>query len=65
MKPANVEITMGHSIGISASYYKPTEREVLEDYLKAVPLLTIDSHDFLLWEQVKELAEMNICWRKN
>jgi hypothetical protein len=24
MKPINVEITMGHDIGISASYYKPT-----------------------------------------
>ena len=28
MKPINVEITMGHDIGVSASYYKPTEREV-------------------------------------
>ena len=36
MRPINVEITMGHDIGVSASYYKPTEREVLEDYLKAV-----------------------------
>ena len=36
MRPINVEITMGHDIGVSASYYKPTEHEVLEDYLKAV-----------------------------
>ena len=36
MKPINVEITMGHNIGISASYYKPSERELLEDYLRAV-----------------------------
>ena len=54
MRPINVEITMGHNIGISASYYRPTEREVLEDYLKAVDLLTIDclirllKKDFLL-----------------
>ena len=41
MKPANVEVLMGHSIGISDSYYRPTERELLEDYLKAVPLLSI------------------------
>lgn len=40
MKPANVELLMGHSIGISSSYYRPTERELLEDYLKAVPLLS-------------------------
>ena len=38
MKPINVELTMGHDIGISASYYKPIEREVLGDYLKAVDL---------------------------
>ena len=36
MKPANVELTMGRDIGVSESYYKPTEREILDDYLKAV-----------------------------
>jgi hypothetical protein len=36
MKPIIVEITMGHNIGVSESYYKPTEREVMEDYLKAI-----------------------------
>ena len=41
MRPINVETLMGHSTGISDSYYRPTERELLEDYLKAVPLLTI------------------------
>ena len=40
MKPINVEITMGHNIGVSASYYKPTEREVMEDYLKAVQIIS-------------------------
>ena len=39
MRPINVEITMGHDIGVSESYYKPTEHEVLEDYLKAVDFL--------------------------
>ena len=41
MKPINVETLMGHSTGISDSYYRPTEKELLEDYLKAVPLLTL------------------------
>ena len=27
---------MGHTIGISNSYYKPSEREILDDYLKAI-----------------------------
>jgi integrase len=58
MKPINVEITMGHDIGVSASYYKPTEKEVLDDYLKAVSLLTINDGDRLtLQKQVKELEE--------
>jgi hypothetical protein len=41
MKPINVESLMGHSVGISDSYYRPTEKELLEDHLKAVPLLTV------------------------
>ena len=42
MKPINVEVLMGHSTGISDSYYRATENELLEDYLKAVDYLTID-----------------------
>lgn len=42
MRPANVEILMGHSLGVSDSYYKVTEEQLLEDYLKAVPALTVD-----------------------
>ena len=41
MKPINVETLMGHSTGISDSYYRPTQKDLLEDYLKAAPLLTI------------------------
>ena len=48
---------MGYDIGISASYYKPTEREVLEDYLKAIPLLTINGENLVLQKQIQELAE--------
>jgi hypothetical protein len=48
---------MGHNIGVSKSYYKPTEHEVMEDYLKAVPLLTIDAHKLILQKQVEELTQ--------
>jgi integrase len=38
----NVEKLMGHRVDYSTnSYYKPTEKDLLEDYLKAVPDLTI------------------------
>jgi hypothetical protein len=36
MKPINIEKLMNHSVGISDSYYRATENELLEDYLKAV-----------------------------
>jgi len=55
MKPINVEITMGHNIGVSASYYKPTEREVLEDYLKAIDSITINSNSKL----ANEISKLN------
>jgi hypothetical protein len=57
MKPINVELTMGHNIGISASYYKPRIHEVMEDYLKAVDLLTIHGDKLVLLKQVTELKE--------
>lgn len=42
MRPANLELLMGHDIGLARSYYKPTEKELLESYLQAADLLTID-----------------------
>jgi predicted nucleic acid-binding Zn-ribbon protein len=56
MKPIKVELTMGQVLGLSESYYKPTEKEVLEDYLKAVPLLTINDNNNI--ESLKEQQEV-------
>jgi hypothetical protein len=56
MKSINVEICIGHNIGVSKSYYKPTAKEVLEDYLKAVDLLTINN-ERRLYEQIEKLTE--------
>lgn len=46
MKPAKIEILLGHKLGISSSYYKPNlERDILTDYLQIVDDLTInDKH---------------------
>lgn len=41
MKPINVETLMGHSTGVSDSYYRPNENELLSDYLKGIPELII------------------------
>ena len=45
MKSINVEILMSHAIGVSNSYYKPTEKELLEEYLKAISVLTINKNN--------------------
>lgn len=41
MKILNVKILMGHDTGIEKSYYRPSEREILNDYLNIVDLLTL------------------------
>jgi phosphoketolase len=59
MKPVNVETLLSHNIGISNSYYRPTENELLEDYLKSVDMLTINDEKITLRRQVAELTENN------
>lgn len=38
---------LGHKIGLASCYYKPTEQEMLNEYLKAVDLLTINEENRL------------------
>jgi integrase len=45
MKSINIEVLMGHSIGISDSYYKITEDELLREYLKASNFLIISNEN--------------------
>jgi integrase len=58
MKHINVEILMGHSVGISDCYYRPTETEIVQDYLKAVDALTI-SEEKQLRHEVERLKVEN------
>jgi len=57
MKPINIEKLMNHSVGISDSYYRATENEILDDYIKAMDLLTINDDKLTLQKQVAELTE--------
>ena len=57
MKPINVEKLMNHSVGISDSYYRATENELLEDYLKVVELLLVNDEKITLQKQVEELSK--------
>jgi integrase len=56
MKPINIEKLMGHSVGVSDSYYRATEHELLEDYFKAVPVLTL-SNENMLQTQMDNVVE--------
>jgi hypothetical protein len=57
MKPINIENLMGHSTGISDTYYRPTENDLLQDYLKCVDALTINDDEIVLQKQVEQLKE--------
>lgn len=58
MKPINIEKLMNHSTGISDSYYRATENELLGDYLKgAENMLRINDDKLTLQKQVVELTE--------
>jgi integrase len=63
MKPANVELLIGHDLGLSQSYYKPTESQLLEDYLKVVNLLTVDKA-FKLEQKLLEKQRENDIYRQ-
>ena len=41
MKSLHVEIMLGHNVGLAENYYRPSEDDLLTDYLKAAPDLTI------------------------
>ena len=47
---------MGHSIGLDDNYFKPSENDVLQEYLKAVDYLTINQENRLK-RKVKELTK--------
>ena len=50
---------MGHSLGMSTnSYYRATSDEILKDYLKAVPFLTISS-EIRLQRQMEQVVEQS------
>jgi integrase len=58
INPEIREMLLGHSIGLGDSYYRPSETELLEEYLKVVDDLTINDENRLTI-QVKALNEKN------
>jgi integrase len=60
------EMLVGHSTGLDTVYYKPQDEEILQEYLKAVDLLTISNENRLqkqvdyYKERSDKLVEMGI-----
>jgi integrase len=42
LNPEIREMLLGHKIGLTSAYYRPSEADLLEEYQKAIDLLTID-----------------------
>jgi len=55
MKSLNIEILLNHACGLNDSYYRPLEKELLDDYLKAAKNLTIYEDNIEELEQEIEI----------
>ena len=55
MKLLNVKLLMGHDTGLEKSYYKPTEKDLLQDYLRAIEFLSINGNETKLSKEIEQL----------
>ena len=51
------EMLVGHSVGLDSAYYKPSEVEILQEYLKAIDNLTINN-EFRLTSKLSRYNSM-------
>ncbi len=58
MEPFNVDILMGHSVGLSDSRYSPSENGLSQDCLKPLAALTISEEKQLRHEVERLQVEM-------
>ncbi len=59
VNPEIREMLLGHKIGLAGAYYKPTEDEMLEEYMKGVDNLTINPENRLRRKVEKLEVEKN------
>jgi hypothetical protein len=65
-KPVVKEMLIGHNVGLEGSYYKPTDSELLAEYLKGIDLLTVSEEKKLQGEGAKlktEIADIDMMKR--
>lgn len=63
MKLPHIEYLLSHDQGIIGNYWRPQEEELLQDYLKAVPFLTISNRKTAQLQQ--QVAELTVRKNKN
>ena len=59
MNHNNIKLLMDHSLGESQNYHRPTEEELLEDYLNVIDFLTINEENRLRRKVEKLEIEKN------
>ena len=64
VNPEAREMLLGHSIGLSNSYYKPDANEILQEYLKAIDLLTINEENRLRIKIETQHIEHSEEWKQ-
>lgn len=57
MNGLNVEKLMDHKVGLDPNYWRPIDMELLADYIKAVPALTISDVNILTLQEQQEQLE--------
>ena len=55
-----VETLLGHRVSLASNYYKPTEKELMEAYIKAIPEITISEAAEARSEMQKRLIESGV-----
>jgi hypothetical protein len=47
---------LGHDIGLTGRYYRPSEQDMLNEYYKAIPLLTINNEERLKFKLEEKIT---------
>jgi integrase len=59
INPEAREMLLGHSISLTGAYYRPGDDEILQEYVKAIDLLTISDENRLRHELVNEQSKQD------
>ena len=64
MRPLNVELLMDHKTGVSDSYWRPTEQDLQEDYIKAIRYLIVNRESEVISELQNDVMQKLVIREK-